>query len=258
MIICLQLFFIKVFGQDFNPSKDIIALHYDNAADLDDGQSASADRTLIQTKYGITWLNKHLSIVNGTCGTNANIFNKKSSEVMNAVWGHMWLSAHEDWKSSVKKIALKWMKVIKRGGKVWIKEGGQSDFTTDVIKYIKTKHPSINTIRDVIVVQHSQSNEETTTAAKLDYVKANTRYIKIPDANAYAVINHGSPSIKPFVDAALSNPTFKKYWTASFKYYPPFAKKGSIDYSDSGELMYILGLGQLSVEEFKNIYLLNK
>lgn len=259
ILFLLQLSFIKLYGQSFNPSKDLIALHYDNAADLDDGQSAAADRTLIQTKYGTAWLNKHLSIINGTYGTNANIFNEKSSVVMNAVWGNSWLSAHKYWNAAVRKAGKKWVKTIKKSGKVWIKEGGQSDFTADVIMYIKSNYSSINTLKNVILVQHSKWNENKTTPAKLVYVKANTKYIKIRDANAYCVIHHGSPSIKQFVDAALLNPIYKKYWKASFKYYPPFAKKsGKIDYSDTGELMYILGLDELNIEEFQSIYLFNK
>lgn len=259
ILICLQLFFINLYGQTFNPSKDIIALHYDNAPDLDDGQSASADRTLLQTKYGIHWLKKHLIIVNGTYGTNANTFHENSEKVMNVVWGHRWLSAHKDWNTTVIKAANKWFKTIIKGGKVWIKEGGQSDFTSDVVKYIKAHHPDINTRKDILLVQHSKWNEDKTTPEKLDYVKINTHYIKISDANAYSVIQHNSPDIKHFVDAALGNPVYKKYWTASFKYYAPLnSKTGKIDYSDTGELMYILGLGKLSVEEFKNTYLLNK
>ena len=44
----------------FDPKQDIISLHYDHAPDKDDGHSAAADRTLLQTLYGQSWLEKHV------------------------------------------------------------------------------------------------------------------------------------------------------------------------------------------------------
>lgn len=246
---------ISLFAQKFNPSKDIIALHYDHAPDLDDGHSATADRVILQTIFGEKWLNKHLIIVSGTYGLNAKTFIESSDKLMNIVWEGMWISAHHEWDASIQKAASAWVKTIKKGGLVWIKEGGQSDFTAGVIKQIKKKYPKINTKESIVCVQHSNWNEDQTTHELLTYTKENTNYIRIEDANEYCVIRRNDLAIADFVESALSNPIYKKYWEASFIYFPAIGTKGYIDYSDTGELMHILGLGKMDVESFKNTYL---
>lgn len=251
----LLLLSISLYAQKFNPAKDIIALHYDHAPDLDDGHSATADRVILQSTFGKKWLNKHLIIVSGTYGLNSKTFVSSSDKLMNVVWNGQWISAHHDWKASVQKSVAVWVKTIHKGGLVWIKEGGQSDFTADVIKQIKVKHPQINTKESIICVQHSNWNEDQTTPKLLAYTKENSKYIRIEDANAYCVIKRNDPAIVKFVDAALSNPTNRKYWEASFIYFPALGEKGYIDYSDTGELMHILGLGKMDVENFRNTYL---
>jgi hypothetical protein len=240
----------------FDPARDVIALHYDHAPDLDDGQSAAADRTLLQSTFGERWLDSHLVIVSGTYGVNAPTFVRKSDDVMNVVWDRRWLSAHDQWKPSVDSVATRWVSAIERGGRVWVKEGGQSDFTADVVTRIKAAHPAIDTRRSIIVVQHSSWNEEQATPVKLAYTKANTTYVRIPDANAYDALAVGDPSAKTFVDAALANRTYGKFWRAAFAYYPPVgADTGRLDFSDTGELMHILGLGEMDVATFRSRYL---
>jgi hypothetical protein len=256
LVLAAQLVVATPSQAAFDPAKDVIALHYDHAPDLDDGQSAAADRTLLQSKFGARWLEPHLVIVSGTYGINAPTFVRKSDEVMNAVWDDWWLSAHDRWKPSVERVAQRWVSTIERGGRVWVKEGGQSDFTTDVVTRIKEMRPAIDTRKSIVVVQHSSWNEERSTPKKLAYSKANTTYLKIPDANAHDALPVGAPSAKTFVDAALANRTYGKYWRAAFAYYPPLEPRtGHLDFSDTGELTHILGLGEVDVATFRSRYL---
>lgn len=234
----------------FDSARDVIALHYDHAPDLDDGQSASADRTVLQSTYGTRWMGTHLVIVSGTCGLNAPTFVKKSDRVMRVVWGDRWLAAHDRWKPSVSAAAARWTSAIERGGRVWVKEGGQSDFTADVVALIKVMRASIDPRRSVIVVQHSDWNEQQTTPAKLAYTKANTHYVRIRDANAYDALPPGDSATQAFIDAATSSKRFARYWRASFAYYP-----ARVDFSDTGELTHILGLGEIGVADFARRFL---
>ena len=52
----------------FNSEKDLISLHYDHAPDKDDGHSAAADRTILETMFGIDWITKHAVPVSGGTG----------------------------------------------------------------------------------------------------------------------------------------------------------------------------------------------
>src|SRR4030042_6791546 len=71
----------------FSPEKDLLSLHYDHAPDRDDGQSAAADRTLLESLYGTDWIRKHVVAVSGAYGKNAEKFNVLSDAVMDEVWG---------------------------------------------------------------------------------------------------------------------------------------------------------------------------
>ena len=72
--------------KDFNPSRDLISLHYDHAPDRDDGHSAAADRTILESIFGANWIREHVVAVSGAYGKNAGEFNAKSNAVMDAAW----------------------------------------------------------------------------------------------------------------------------------------------------------------------------
>jgi len=236
---------------EFNPEKDLISLHYDHAADRDDGQSAAADRTLLETKFGDNWIKEHVVAVSGAYGKNAGRFVKASDKVMEAVFADVggWLSVEKNRERVVKDLARRWTKTIQSGGDVWVKEGGQSDVTAHVVKRIQQKSPSIDTTKRIHVVQHSNWNERMTTDAALAYTKKHTDYIRIRDANRYLNKKGGD---KPFEKAALSHPKFGQFWKAAFDYYPP---RRRLDFSDTGELLHILGLGEVGNDEFRKRFL---
>jgi len=235
----------------FDTKKDLLSLHYDHAPDKDDGQSAAADRTILETMFGIEWIKNHVIAVSGTYGKNAPDFDVNSDLVMDAVWNDTgaWLKAHTHHHQVVSDLAALWSGTIKGGGRVWVKEGGQSDLTSDVVKIIKKQYPEIDTARWIHVVQHSNWNEDQTTDDALSYVKKYTHYIRIRDANAYLNIKGGD---EKFVDSAVNHPLFGGKWRAAFVYYDP---KERLDFSDSGELMHILGLGEIDIENFRNRFL---
>ncbi|RKY50734.1 MAG: hypothetical protein DRP91_00870 [Candidatus Neomarinimicrobiota bacterium] len=235
----------------FNPEKDLLSLHYDHAPDKDDGQSAAADRTILQSMFGKEWIKKHAIPVSGAYGKNAEMFNVQSNAVMDAAWNDCggWLAGHENHEKVVAQLADRWIEVLKAGGDIWVKEGGQSDITAEVVRRIRKLAPEIDTKERIHVVQHASWNEEQTTDSALAYTKEYTNYIRIDDANAYLNIKGGDEA---FVKAAYEHPIFGKIWKAAFEYYNP---KERLDFSDTGELMYILGLGKISIDEFRKRFL---
>ena len=238
----------------FNPSKDMIALHYDHAPDKDDGQSAAADRTLLESIFGIDWIKTHVLPVSGAYGKNAGEFNPKSDAVMNAAWNDCggWLSVHANRTLAITEITSRWRSVLMEGGDIWVKEGGQSDVTAAVLSAIKEQMPEVDTATRVHVVQHSDWNERHTTETALEYTQNNADYIRIRDANAYLNIKGGD---EKFVKSAREHPVFGPVWEAAFTYYDPTVR---LDFSDTGELLYILGLGEMSVDDFRKRFLNSK
>lgn len=238
----------------FDPQHDLISLHYDHAPDKDDGHSAAADRTILQTLYGKEWLAKHAVAVSGAYGLNAKTFNPASDAVMRAAWDDCggWLAAHGHWDHAVAELAKRWEKTLRAGGDIWVKEGGQSDITADVLKRLQSNMPDLDTTKRVNVVQHSKWNEDQTTPAALRYTKTNARYVKIPDANAYLNVVGGN---RDFQQAATRHASFGPAWRAAFAYYDPDHR---LDFSDTGELLHILGLGKLSFDDLAQRFLAGK
>lgn len=240
---------IKKFAAD----RDLLSLHYDHAPDKDDGQSAAADRTILELMFGADWIREHVIAVSGAYGKNAGHFNVKSDAVMDAAWNDCggWLTGHTKPEPVAEELASRWGEVLKAGGDIWVKEGGQSDITAEIVSKMKNQLPDLETAKRIHVVQHSDWNENETTDAALAYTRRHTHYIRIRDANAYLNIEGGHDA---FVKAAGEHPVFGTIWKAAFAYYNP---KERLDFSDTGELMYILGLGEIGIEDFMKRFLSN-
>lgn len=237
----------------FDPKKDLISLHYDHAPDKDDGHSAAADRTLLETIQGKDWVAGHVIAVSGTYSgeQGEKWFQPASNAVMNAVWNERggWIAADKDREAAVESILKRWIATLIAGGDVFVKEGGTADVTTAVVKRLRKEHPGIDPLKRIHVVQHSNWNEKQSTPEGLEYSKKNTHYILIPDANKYLNIKGGDAV---FEKAARSHPVFGRSWNVAFEYYKPTER---IDFSDTGELMHILGLGEIGIDGFRNRFL---
>ena len=254
LLVCLGLThsaFAEKDKQTFDTEKDLLSLHYDHAPDKDDGHSAAADRTILESMFGKDWIKAHVLAVSGTYGENAKTFNPKSDKVMDVTWNDSigWVAAHERHEEAAQALLKRWLKTLKEGGDIWVKEGGQSDLTADVIKLIKKAAPDIATTQRIHVVQHSNWNENKTTDEDLAYTKQETNYIRIKDANRFLNKKKGD---RAFEQAAIAHPVFGPSWQAAFEYYNP---KQRLDFSDTGELMHILGLGEIGIDAFREKFL---
>jgi CubicO group peptidase (beta-lactamase class C family) len=235
----------------FDASTDLISLHYDHAPDRDDGHSAAADRTLLEVLYGACWLERHVVAVSGAYGWLGLTFRTDSDAVMDAAWGDRggWLDAHRDRERAVAALSARWERVLDAGGDIWVKEGGSSDVTADVLRRIRAERPEIDARQRVHVVQHGNFNEWLTWLRAILYTRKETDYRRIPNANAYLNVAGGDPE---FESAATSHPVFGPAWRAAFEYYDP---RRRLDFSDTGELLHILGLGRVGLHEFGQRFL---
>ena len=238
-------------GRAFDPLRDLLALHYDHAPDKDDGHSAVADRTLLQGIYGLAWIADHVCPVSGAYGKNAGSFNPASDAVMEAAWhdGGGWRAGHARREAVVGEVAARWFGTLAAGGDVWVKEGGQSDITAAVVARIRGQHPEVDTRARIHVVQHSTWNEEQTSESALTFTRQHTDYRRIRDANAYLNVAGGNDA---FARAARTHPVFGPAWRAAFAYYDP---RERLDFSDTGELLHILGLGEMGIDAFRQRFL---
>lgn len=235
----------------FDAKLDLVSLHYDHAPDRDDGHSAAADRTMLQTHFDADWIKQHVVAVSGAYGKNKNAFKRASDDVMNAVFNDLggWLAAHDKPDKAVATLVERWGKTLNGGGDVWVKEGGQSDITAKVVRIVQKKWPDIDTTKRIHVIQHGRWNEVQTHEDALAFTRKHTAYVKIRDANRYLNVKGGNHR---FEKAAVSHPVFGPGWEAAFKYYSP---RRRLDFSDTGELMYILGLGEFGIDKFREKYL---
>ncbi len=224
---------------------DLISLQYDHAPDRDDGHATAAGKQ-VATVIGFTpW------VVGGAYGAdNANTYNDASEVVMDAVWGaNNWVNADANWTSAVQVTADRWETTLDACGDIWIAEGGQSDFSADVVRELQDRQPSLATTERIHLVQHSDWNEQHALDADLAFVQAETDYIRIPDGNSGG---NGTADFNdenydgPFIDAALSSSNAAGF-AAAFDYYSP--QNARLDFSDTVELMEILDIGTNQVND---------
>jgi len=234
----------------FRPETDLIALHYDHAGDRDDGHSAAADLTMLVSLYGRAWVQERAVPVSGAFGLNKKLFVPESDVVMDAVWGRGgWIAAARDWNAAVRAAEARWRAILQQGGNVYVKEGGQSDFTAAVVRRLQQTMPGVYLRNRIYVVQHSIWNEQQTTPEALAFVKENTKYSRIRDGNRFLNVEGGD---REFERLAVSHPLFGEAWRAAFAYYPPSIR---LDFSDTAELMHILKLGEIGIQEFAQRFL---
>jgi len=232
-------------------SNDLLALHFDNCPDRDDGHAAVAGKAVIDS-VGL----ENVIVVNGTCGASIrDRYQPASERVMRAVWGNDWLDSFNNEASAVATSADRWAATLANGDNVWVAEGGPSDFTAKVLRRIGDRFPSVDRKR-VHVIQHSAGerfNERLTSDAAISLVKRVADYRAIPDGNSG---NNGSADFNQrsstFVNIARQS-RYASEWNAAFDYLDPNVK---IDFSDTVEVLYIINDTQTqTVNAFASRYL---
>lgn len=240
-------------------SNDLLVLHYDNCPDRDDGQAIPAGKSVVET-LGID----AVMVANGTCGNSIrDRFNPGSFAVVQASWGSNYLNVADQRDSATLAATNRWATTLANGGQVWVAEGGQSDFTADVVRRIAARYPNMD-LKRIHIIQHSAGatayNEMFTSSSNLTYLKNRTSYQPIANGN---VGGNGSADLNSqsayFVATARAG-RFSTEWNAGFAYLPPDCavrtERCKLDFSDTVELLYIVGDTRTkTVDDFADNYL---
>ncbi len=269
------LFGAQLFAQDstsadssrphFNRKSDLLLAQFDSKPDPDDihAQAALGSMMLHKDLKGVK-----VYAVSGAIGEQGGTF-IDSDELFNMIFGKRWTAANDDWDAAVADIVAVVQPIIAKGGKVWVQEAGQSNITADWVKALVESIGAQTVKEQVIVVQHSNWNEEQTNDDDLAYVKQMTTYFSINDGNALPTEKWGNrgPYQTPAYRAKESNwlvlakesanKKAAKLWVVADKiidsYYPngfehewSYLHYDGVDYSDCCENWWILGIGEVA------------
>jgi len=243
----------------FNLSRDLFLAFYDNRPDADDIHSQAGIATILRDSR---FANIDFYSVLGTYGTQGGAY-LNSNTVMNRCFGSAnWTHAHPkdgpNWTASLNRVRARALAAFRRGGDVWIMEAGQSDFSADLVRLIKSADPTLNTRTRVHIVQHSDYNERNTDDSDFNYVRSNTDYNRIPDGNAS---NNGTPQFNTRDGRQWANATsisgVGSCWSEARRladannfsgnghYENPAIEAGGFDFSDVVEATWIFGFNNL-------------
>ncbi|CAH8283544.1 putative glycosyl hydrolase-like family 15 (GHL15) protein [Mariniflexile fucanivorans] len=265
----------NVISQTFNKNTDLLLANFDLKPDEDDVMAAA----------GLACMLKHPDLEGINYYAVAGAYGKQDKfeyitiavpDFYNVLFGaenEKWTDAHTNWDASVKRTNTKVIAVLNAGGKVFVQEAGQSDFTHDVLKAAIADGITLSTInQNVIVVQHSKWNENQTRTPKLDWVKNNTVYQKIADGNTCC---NGTPEYKTsetkWLNMAKSsenkNAEARKFWAMADeickKWESSWTNKtiaaGGLDFSDTVEIWQIFNIGDKAndIASFWNRYVID-
>jgi hypothetical protein len=248
---------------DFNIEKDLLLVQFDCKTDVDDLHTVAAFATLVSNpRY--SKINYHA--VAGTYGTQEGLY-VPPNDLFQLAFGENWTDAHNNVKSAVSKVKSRVIETLVRGGDVWIADAGQSDFSAELVQAVQKDLPDIETSKRMHVVQHAEWNEEVTTPEKLDFVKHNADYIKIPDGN---VVGNGTPGFRSpeFTnwEDSITDPELTGIWQLAVdlgnkyngkegRYNNEAILAGGLDFSDLSEVCWMLGLQDIKdVEHFFSLF----
>ena len=240
----------------FNIEKDLLLVQFDSKTDVDDIHSIAATVTMLADKR---FQNLNYYAVAGAYGDQEGLY-VPAPKLFDLSFGQRWVNAHTHYDEALNFVISKVAEILAQSGTIWIAEAGQSNFTADLIRAIKQKHPSVDTKARIQVVQHSDWNENATNPADLAFTKANAAYHKIPDGNA---TNNGTPGFRsnqmPDWRTHISSPRLVAIWELAIsiadtyngvdqRYHNLAIADGGVDFSDVAEISWIFGFETLKDE----------
>jgi hypothetical protein len=233
----------------FSIEKDLLLLNFDLKTDVDDVQTIAAFYLILQS----TEFEKiNYFAVSGTYGVQAGLY-VPANELFKKVFKQQWSDLYNERTVAINNTVQKVAQVLTNGGRIWLAEAGQSDFTQTLLLTLNDK--GIKYAKEqFIVVQHSQWNEKETSVDALNYVKNNTTYLKIPDGNQegnntpgfkdefYPVKSLENKNLLSTNIWTLANNITAKYNGVNGRYLNKAISNGGADFSDLVEVIYILDI----------------
>ncbi len=250
----------------FNRSQDLFLAQYDLRPDPDDVHSIAALGSMLSSgERGLTGIN--VLAVQGTIGAQRGTQIEVPS-LFNRVFGASnWVDALNGNRSAaLRTVRRAVVATLNSGGRVWVQEAGQSDFTADWLRQVITFRNRVTrgiTRSRVVVVQHQASfNEGNTAPADLRFVMNNADYRPIDDGNArFGVGTNRGPDTGQFLSnntefitratsTANTKVSSRRIWRLADRLlqpvdqFPDFSSisRGGVDYSDCAEALWIFSL----------------
>ena len=237
----------------FDRNRDLYLAHFDSRTDVDDIQSVAGVATMLADPR-LSDVNYHA--VAGAYGIQEGLY-VPAEELFNLAFEEHWSDAHADRDNALDEVSGLALKTLTDGGTIWIAEAGQSDFSAALLRRIQILMPGADLKEHVHIVQHSDWNEESTTAEDLAFVKESASYHKIPDGNA---VGNGSPGFRSETainwQDQIGNSRLTEIWTTAIgiantyngrdgRYLNEAIEKGGLDFSDVAETAWIFGFRDL-------------
>ena len=237
----------------FDRNRDLYLAHFDSRTDVDDIQSVAGVATMLADPR-LSDVNYHA--VAGAYGIQEGLY-VPAEELFNLAFEEHWSDAHADRDNALDEVSGLALKTLTDGGTIWIAEAGQSDFSAALLRRIQILMPGADLKEHVHIVQHSDWNEESTTAEDLAFVKESASYHKIPDGNA---VGNGSPGFRSETTInwrdQIGNSRLTEIWTTAIgiantyngrdgRYLNEAIEKGGLDFSDVAETAWIFGFRDL-------------
>lgn len=237
----------------FDRNKDLYLAHFDLKTDVDDVHSVAGVATMLADPR---FSNVNFHAVAGAYGIQEGPY-VPAEKVFDLAFGDHWSDAHGDFDKALDEVLRLSIETLGDGGSIWIADAGQSDFSAALIRSILELAPAAPIKDRVNVVQHSDWNEEVTTAEDLSFVKETASYNKIPDGNAPG---NGSPGFRSMTavnwQEHVSDARLTETWTtaveianryngADGRYLNEAIRAGGLDFSDVAETAWIFGFSDL-------------
>lgn len=249
----------------FKQQQDLLLALFDSKTDVDDIHSIAAVATMLQHP-AFSKVKYHA--VAGAYGIQEGEY-VPAPELFELAFANHWSDAHVDKAKALAEVLVLVKTTLQQGGDIWIVEAGQSDFSAALIQLVKVDAPSLNTQQRFHIVQHSEWNQDNTSAEALAYVKAQSDYYKIADGNA---LNNGTAGYKSDAASdwprALANKNVGALWQSAKqiadlyngqdgRYNNESIAKGGFDFSDTAEMTWIFALEDVpDVSSFFDKFLL--
>jgi hypothetical protein len=247
----------------FNVEADLLLAQFDCKTDVDDLHSVAALSTLLSSP-NFSKIKYHA--VAGTYGIQEGLY-VPPNELFQLAFGNSWTDANKNLESALIQVKVIVESTLASGGDIWIAEGGQSDFSAELVRNIQADLPNVKTVQRIHVVQHSDWNEQVTSPESLQFIKQNTDYRKIADGN---VVGNGTPGFRSPEYTGwknkITNPRLREIWQLANdlgvkyngkdgRYNNAAVAAGGLDFSDLSETCWILGLEDIKdTEHFFNLY----
>jgi len=257
---------------NFDKTKDLFLAQFDSKPDPDDIHAIAALGSMLAHP---DLHNVDYYAVQGSVGKQNGKF-IPAPGLMNLAFGQQnvrWTQAGvgqnntsvgtANWNSSVDRVRNKAKTALDRGGKIYVMDAGNENFTHDWVQELvaQTSYTTNDTKSRVIVVQHSNWNEEqTTTAGVLNWVRNNTDYRRIEDGNGSNSTPDYTENASTWVNQAEAsnnaNSHARALWleaesaitavlprtpTNQIPTYSSIRNRG-VDYSDVSEAWYIFNI----------------